>query len=385
MTCIANSTSTLWNEQDYEIRDLSRVMTPALAIYPEIVRRNIRTTLDLMGGNPNRWRPHVKTAKLRAVMHMLTEVGVQKFKCATTLELQTAIAAGAGDVLIAYPLAGANASRARQIADHQPHVRISALIESHDQIATWRGSRVGLFLDINPGMNRTGVQAQDTPRILALAKAIQNSGTEFRGLHYYDGHLHHSDHDKLAAEAHAGYARLLRLVATLEANAIEVKEVITSGTPTLEPALTFTGFENANFMHQVSAGTVVYCDVRSLQQLPAGYAPAALVISRVVSQPCKGIVTCDAGHKTVAVDVGVPHCLVMGRPDLVPKQPSEEHLPLAFAGHENAPRTGSFLYLVPCHVCPTVNNFDHALFIRNSRVESVEEVSARGREMPLLD
>jgi hypothetical protein len=32
-----------------------------------------------------------------------------------------------------------------------------------------------------------------------------------------------------------------------------------------------------------------------------------------------------------------------------------------------------------------VNNFDAALLVRNGQIESVEEVSARGHEGPLLD
>jgi len=385
---VPNSSSiradTLPGQHEYEVSDLSRVMTPALAIYPDIVRQNISATLGLMGGNPNRWRPHVKTAKIGAVMQMLTECGVTKFKCATTLELTTAILAGAKDVLIAYPLTGANALRVREIAEVEPDVRISALVESSDQIAIWQGTRVSLFVDINPGMNRTGIEQQDLPRILALVKAIQNSGVEFRGLHYYDGHLHNLDLGVLTTEAHSGYRRLLEIISSLQAKGVDVQEVITSGTPTLYPALNFAGFQNAKFLHQVSAGTVVYCDARSLQQLPTGYAPAALVISRVISNPCKGIITCDAGHKTMAVDVGVPHCSVMGRPGLVPKAPSEEHLPLALEPDGIPPQLGSFVYLVPYHVCPTVNNFDDALFIRNYKIDSIETVSARGREMPLL-
>jgi hypothetical protein len=45
---------------------------------------------------------------------------------------------------------------------------------------------------------------------------------------------------------------------------------------------------------------------------------------------------------------------------------------------------GEALYLIPRHVCPTVNNFDCALLARDGEVESVESVSARGREAPLL-
>jgi hypothetical protein len=47
------------------------------------------------------------------------------------------------------------------------------------------------------------------------------------------------------------------------------------------------------------------------------------------------------------------------------------------------PPLGELLYLVPRHVCPTVNNFDYALMAGQGRLESVEKVSARGREIPI--
>jgi hypothetical protein len=48
------------------------------------------------------------------------------------------------------------------------------------------------------------------------------------------------------------------------------------------------------------------------------------------------------------------------------------------------PQIGEALYLLPRHVCSTVNNFDSALLVRGGQIASVEKVSARGREAPLL-
>jgi D-serine deaminase-like pyridoxal phosphate-dependent protein len=162
--------------------------------------------------------------------------------------------------------------------------------------------------------------------------------------------------------------------------------VVTAGTPTLPSSLAYKGFRGEGFIHRVSPGTVVYNDATSLAQLPAelGYKPAVLVLTRVVSRPRAGVVTCDAGHKAVSADAGVPTCIVAGHPELTPLSPSEEHLPLAVAEGAAGPQVGEALYLLPRHVCPTVNNFDCALLVRDGQIESVEEVTARGREAPLL-
>lgn len=371
---------------EYRINDVEQVMTPALAIYPEIVDSNIRATLELLGGDANRWRPHVKTAKLACVMQRFVDHGITNFKCSTTLELSTLCEIGAKDVLIAYPLVGANARRAIEIAEKFPATKISALVESKDQIRSWAASRAGLFIDVNPGMDRTGIEQDRIEEMIHIACAIQSAGLGFRGLHYYDGHLSKYDYRERQQVARRGYDRLMQIVAAFERAGIQIAEVITAGTPAFPCTLSYSPFTDAPFVHRASPGTIVYADCTSLAQLPAeyNYRPAAIVVSTVVSHPAPRRITCDAGHKTVSADAGVPTCQPLGRPDLLPSKPSEEHLPIDVIEGSAAPSVGEALYLVPRHICPTVNNFDHAMLVSEGRILSVEPVTARGREAPLI-
>jgi D-serine deaminase-like pyridoxal phosphate-dependent protein len=235
-------------------------------------------------------------------------------------------------------------------------------------------------------MNRTGIEQSDTPKIIALAQAVTAAGLKFRGLHYYDGQYGNLDEPERTQATHRGYDHLLKIASDLDRSGIGVPEIITAGTPTFPCSLSYERFRHGNFIHRVSPGTIVYCDATSLHQLPLqyGYRPAALVLTRVVSHPHPGIVTCDAGHKTVSADAGIPTCLALGHPELTPLSPSEEHLPMAVKPGPPPPRIGEALYLLPRHICPTVNNFNDALLVRAANIESTEEVSARGREAPLL-
>ena len=370
---------------DYQIAEIASVQTPALLIYADKVVHNIAVTIRALGGDANRWRPHVKTSKLGFVMHQLAEQGVVNVKCATTLELQTAAEAGATDILVAYPMMGANARRVRQLAAQLPQCRLSALVENAEQINAWVGSNVGLFIDVNSGLDRTGLEQDRLEELLKLAHAIEEAGLVFRGLHVYDGHM--SKYADLATRevmAHQNYDHLMELVTALNTAGIIVEEVVTAGTPAFPCAITYKPFNDAPFIQRVSPGTVVYGDCTSTGQLPAewGYEPAALVVANVVSQPVTNRITCDAGHKAVSADAGVPTCTVLGRPELQPDKPSEEHLPINVPAGVTAPVIGDYLYLVPRHVCPTVNNFDHALIVENGRIVRIERVTARGREVP---
>ncbi len=373
--------------EPYAIENADRILTPALLIYPDLVDSNIQATLNMTGHNAERWRPHIKTAKLAASIRLYIEHGIKNLKCSTTLELLTACECGAADVLLAFPVVAANARRTLEIADQFPHTRISVLIENLQQARTWRDTRIGVFIDVNPGMNRTGISEERVDEIVTLARAL---GNQFRGLHYYDGHSSGFAPEEREERVHRGYDHLMKLVSALEAAGVPAEEVITSGTPAAPFAISYAGFNTPgfntpSFVHRISPGTVLYNDTHSLEQLPDwGYKPAAVVLATVISHPTPHSITCDAGHKSVSADAGVPTCAVIGHPELTPRGPSEEHLPIEVAEGHELPAIGDKLYLVPRHVCPTVNNFDEALFIVNGRVQSVESVTARGHENPMI-
>jgi D-serine deaminase-like pyridoxal phosphate-dependent protein len=296
--------------------------------------------------------------------------------------LLTACQIGAKDVLVAFAMTGANARRVLELAKQFPNTRVSVLVESPAQLIAWRDTGIGIYVDVNPGMNRTGVDNTRADQIVTLA---QQSGTAFRGLHWYDGHISTGSPDERKATAYQGYDRLMEIVKVVETAGCKVGEVITSGTPVAPYGYAYPGFTNASFVHRISPGTVVYCDTVSLKQLAGfGYQPAAVVLSTVISHPLPEKITCDAGHKSVSADAGVPTCEVIGHPELAPLKPSEEHLPMEASAGTTPPNIGENLYLVPRHVCPSVNNFDEALMIVDGRITGVEKVNARGHENPLL-
>lgn len=368
-----------------DVPEMAGVRTPALVIDLDAVDANIEATLRLLDGNPDRWRPHLKTSKLLLTMRRIHAAGVRQAKCATTLELETACEAGFEDVLLAYPVVGPAVEVVKEIDRRFPQVWISVLVESPGMVAPWKGSEVGLFIDLNPGMDRTGMAPEPAPPVAALARAILDAGIRFGGLHYYDGHAAGFPPAEARELVHTGYERLLKVVSGLEAAGVDVPEVITAGTPAFPHAAGCRVLREAGLLHRVSPGTVIYNDRRSLEQLPAGqgYRPAAWVASRVVSHPGATRFSCDAGHKTVSADAGDPTCTIAGHPDWTPRHPSEEHLPVDVPAGTPLPDRGTLLWLCPSHVCPTVNNFDRAVIVSGGRIRGVERVTSRGRGAPL--
>ncbi len=377
---LSSYTSHVGDEPAYQLAGIERMLTPVLIILLDAVDSNIATTIKLAGGDPNRLRPHIKTAKLLRVVRRFVEAGIQQCKCATTLELAMACEAGMRDVLVAYPMVGANARRVYELSVRYKDARISALVDHPKQIREWNPS-IGIFIDVNPGMDRTGIGPEHVSEILEIAHAITESGRTFRGLHYYDGHLGSLECDERRLQALKGYEQLGMLAGAVKDAGFKVGEVITSGSSVFQYAAAYSPLLTGDFTLRVSPGSAVYGDLTVQKQLPQrGYRPGALVATRVVSHPRSDLMTCDAGVKAVAVFAGLPNCAVLGRPELVPQRMSEEHLTLQAPAGAALPEIGEILYLIPRHAGLTVNNFDDALVVSSDGGMVLERVTARGRE-----
>lgn len=361
-----------------------RLVSPALVVDLARVRRNVATILSLVG-SPERWRPHVKSTKSPLIWRSLLDAGVRQFKCATAREaraLAEALQPEGGDVLLAHPAVGPTLAALGELARAFPNVRVAALSEDPAHVAEIPAN-VGVFLDLDPGDHRTGLDLARPDVAISIARA---AGARFRGVHYYEGRHHQLDLAERRAACFAGYGELLEVLAALREAGIEVPELVTSGTPGFRAALAFPGFRDLEgTLHRVSPGTVVLHDARSAEQNPdLALEPAAVVFTRVVSRPTRTRLTCDAGSKSIAAEAGDPCALALGHPGLVARAPSEEHLPFEVVSGE-APARGAALLLVPRHVCPTVNLAEAALFLDGERVLGVHPIAARAHDVLLSD
>ncbi len=359
------------------------MLTPALVVHLDRVRANIGRVLEHLGGDADRWRPHVKTAKIPRVFTEIAAHGVRTFKCATTREAACLLDALAdagiadADVLVAYSWREPHLARLAAIAAGHPRAAVSVLCEDPG-LADAIPEALGVFVDVDPGMNRSGLAPERHAEIVGVAV---RAGPRFRGVHCYDGHLVKVDPATRREAVFAGYDRVQPALDAIEAAGPRIGEVVTSGTPTFRAACAYPRFAaRRGVVHRVSPGTVVYHDARSAECVPdLNLAPAAVLMTRVVSHPAPDIVTCDAGSKSIAAEWGDPCAYVIGHPGLEPLTPSEEHLPLRVRSGA-APARGSVLYLVPRHVCPTVNLAERALLVDGDDVQ-VASVAARGHEL----
>jgi D-serine deaminase-like pyridoxal phosphate-dependent protein len=115
--------------ENYKIENINEIDTPALLIYPSIIKRNIQHLLSLFS-DIKQIRPHVKTHKCPQVVQLLIDAGITKFKCATIAEVEMLATNGAVDVLLAYQPVGPKVQRFITLIQTYRECSFSCLIDN---------------------------------------------------------------------------------------------------------------------------------------------------------------------------------------------------------------------------------------------------------------
>lgn len=363
----------------YAIRAVEQVDSPALIIYLDRVKKNIQTAVEMVG-DPLRLRPHAKTHKSPAVTQLLLEAGVTKFKCATIAEADMLGAAGAGDVLLAYQPVGPKALRFIELIKRYPSTQFACLVDNSlaarflSDEASRHGVHLSVFIDLNIGMNRTGI-VPDDKAVSLFAKLSNMPGLKPVGLHAYDGHIGDLDLATRTEKVQQAFAPVAQLKKTLQEKGFTNLAIVSGGSPSFP-------VHAKNSEVECSPGTFVYWDAGYLQTLPEqAFQPAALLLSRVVSLPGEDLVCIDLGHKSVAAENPLQRRVqFLNAKEVAAVGQSEEHLLLKNNGNQTF-SIGDVLYAMPVHVCPTCALYDKALVVQDGAVVDEWRTVARDRKI----
>ena len=366
--------------------------TPALVVDLDAMERNIQRMAEFAHKHQVRWRPHAKMHKSAEIALQLEKAGARGHCVQKVSEAEALAAGGVADLYISNEvLGGAKLLRAARLAAQLAARggRLGIAVDSEEGITRLSeamrvaGSDAGIdvFVEIDVGQGRCGVPPG--PAALALAQAVAaQPRLHFAGLQAYHGSAQHlrSAAERRAAIAHAVQAAA-DTRALIEAAGLPVPLVTGSGTGTLV-------HEAASGVYgELQAGSFLFMDADYAANEREGAQPAfehALFVKTQVISAQHTHVVCDAGHKSHAVDSGMP--LVWGLPPeraLRYANGGDEHGVLHATGPKaRLPALGRMLWLVPGHCDPTVNLHDYLIGVRGGLahgvVERVIRVDARG-------
>ncbi|WP_149495563.1 D-TA family PLP-dependent enzyme [Roseiconus lacunae] len=369
----------------FKIENEHEVPSPSLLIDVERVKRNLRRMLQWTGDrDPSVLRPHVKTHKLPQIVQLKRDAGIAKFKTSTIAECEMTAGAGGEDILMAYQPVGPNIDRFLDLIETFPATRFSTIVDCLKiaqqlaDAAKGRRRTIDVYLDINVGMNRTGIVvgelAEQVYRFICESPQLRAMG-----IHAYDGHIHHHDKDTVVRMMEDAFTPVWQWRQKLEADGLSIPKVVGCGTPTSELMLR----KNVDVDVEVSAGTSVLWDAgQPTFSPPMEFENAALILARVISCPTENTICIDVGHKAVAAEMQPPRILFEGLEDAEFVMQNEEHLVLRSNRAGDYP-VGRTLYGMPVHICPTVALYDHVWRVEGGLAIERWPVTGRARRISL--
>ena len=364
----------------YELDNPEEIVSPSLLVYPDRIEKNIELMISMIG-DPSRLRPHIKTHKTAEIIEMQMQHGIQKFKCATIAEAELLAQCGAKDILLAMQPVGANLNRFFKLIASYPNSEFSTIVDNEltigliSKMAASNNITAALFLDLNTGMNRTGIEPNN--HAVELFKQIaEDPNLEARGLHAYDGHIRDTDLKLRIQVCDAAYKLVTNLKSKIEAIGIEVKTLVMGGSPSFP-------IHAARQNVETSPGTTLLWDERygtSFKDMP--FLPAAVLLTRIVSKPKRGVICLDLGHKAIAPEMDFPRVKIFGLEDAEQTGQSEEHLVLHYAKSETL-KIGDVFYGIPMHICPTVAKYSKVLTVKDHQITGAWKIAARDHQMQI--
>jgi D-serine deaminase-like pyridoxal phosphate-dependent protein len=364
--------------------NIEEIPTPAIAVNAAVVRQNLRRMSEYAKSHNLKLRPHTKTHKSIELGRLQIESGAAGLTVAKSGEAQVMSRVAADlDLLMAYPpIDAARCATVAAIAKSGRTMRVA--IDSTlaaDVLANAARSpdtTIGVLVDLDVGLHRTGVQS---PRAaLELAQHIdRQAGLRLDGIMYFPGHVW----EKPAEQSQSLFAidLMVEEVRTLWTKHGLRASIVSGGS-------TPTAYQSHQLKHltEIRPGTYIFND---LNTVAGGFCSlddcAARIIATVISDAVPGQVVVDAGSKTLTSDrrhddpADARHGYIAEYPQAKITKLSEEHGQVDVRNCDRPPKVGERVSIIPNHICPCVNLQDQMWWIGSNERPRLIDIDARGR------
>jgi D-serine deaminase-like pyridoxal phosphate-dependent protein len=368
-------------------KSVNAIDTPALVVDLDRMERNLRTMAAFAAEHKVLLRPHAKMHKSAELAKLQMAAGAVGVCVQKTSEAEALVAGGVHNIFISNEVIALHklarvAALTRTLAplggnlaicvDSVEGIKRLADCMNEGRLASGIASQIDVFIELNVGQNRCGVEP-GAPAVALALEIRKHPALTFAGLQAYHGKAQHLRTPAQRREAILGAIEAARHTRELiEGAGIKVALVTGAGTGTapLEAASKLYG--------ELQAGSYLFMDADYAANQVDVTAPrfkhALFVKTQVISVHADHAV-CDAGHKSHAIDSGLPtvHAFI-SRSKLDYSNGGDEHGILKPAeGSTRLPSLGSMLWLVPGHCDPTVNLHDVMIGVRGGLLKGVVE------------
>ena len=371
---------------------LSELETPHILLDQERLQANIHLIQNIANTRGINVRPHIKTHKCLELARQQIDAGAVGITSSKVDEALVFINDGIRSVTVAYPLVVAS-KLDRLIAAARSHdvdlrliVDNTAGVNAIAQAAERHEKQISIFVKIDVGLHRCGLNEDDPSLIELTQKILQEPALNFVGILSHAGHVYGAKDGEAARQIAQEECKIMnRVRKKLEGNGIKVSEVSIGSTPTI------LANDNYDGITEIRPGNYVFMDRTPLRLDLIGLNQIAFsVLATVVSQNSDYFII-DTGSKTLSSDQGAHGIAGMegfglAYPvdrfedkdhEMAIAKLSEEH---GFVEREDFDLAiGSTIRLIPNHSCVVANLLDTYTVLKDGQIAEQWDIVARGQ------
>ena len=373
---------------------VAELETPCAIIDLDLMEWNIEKVASFYRDRPAKVRPHIKGHKCPAIARRIIQAGgtLEGVAAAKVGEAEAMVEGGIDNVLIyniiTTPPKVRRLCSLAQNADITVTVDDAENVEELSQAAQAFGVTLGICVEVDVGGSRTG-RPPGQPSV-ELCRMVANSpGLRYAGVVGYEGAFNIEDFETRTLKCLERTQRLLDTREMLETAGLHPEIVGCGGTSTWDIGGAQSGITETQPGRYV-IGDLIY---RGL-----GFVTALKVLSTVISRPRDNFAVIDCGHKAIGLnyfstisEVGYKpfgtfkQGVYDGFPEVETPDGAKvlsldaEHGRLHLEGEANQLKRGDKVTLLPAYEASTANQHTHYYGVRHDKVETVWEISARGK------
>ena len=361
---------------------LGTLNTPSLILDGEKVKRNAARIAAIAKRLGVRLRPHIKTHKCIEIARMQTEGFDGAITVSTLEEARSFARGGFADLTYAVPIEPGKFTHAIEIVRSGAKLNVLtddiSIPAKLDAAATEAGVRMSVFVEIDCGDHRSGVDPS-TNVAIDIARAIENAKSlDFAGLLTHAGHSYGATSiEEIQQVARDERDTMVDIAARVRAAGIEVPTVSIGSTPTINH------IDHLEGINEVRPGNYIFFDayqatLGSCDVTDCALSVLAAVVHRNYEQ--KKVIV-DAGAIALSKDRGPIHLdeqCGFGRvldlegtdTGLRVASMSQEHgtIPVADTNLLDQLPVGTRFRILANHSCLTAAQYDHYNVAEGDRV-----------------
>ena len=365
-------------------KDKLELDTPCLVLDIEILEKNLARMQEVARRAGKNLRPHAKTHKCSIIAQKQIEAGAVGMSVAKISEAERLIEMGIRGILVTAPVVSPPKIE-RFLGCLQKDPSLMVVIDdldnarSLDQSLKTRDLRAGVLIDIDVGLQRTGIAPG---RAVEFASSLSGfTSLQLKGIQAYAGQVQHI----------IGHKE--RMEKSLQ-EMLPASEVFTRLKKALPGCRIFSGAGTGTHdidtripeLTELQTGSYAVMDAEYLAIGSAenptrfdAFQPALTILTTVVSTNQKSFVTVDAGLKAIYRDGANPIVLSPKKEDMTYDWFGDEYGRICYEESAETPHLGSIIELIVSHCDPTINLFDRFYVTQNGKVVDVWEIDLRGR------